>query len=69
MLSFIHSLQFFVPKDFCMESGLPCHSIEKDIFSRRRLGVGLDTVLKNEAKCGSKETDFLPVSNTLRTSL
>ena len=58
-----------MPKDFWTDKGLPCHSMEKSIFSRRRLGVGLDSVSKNELKCEAKESDFLPVSTSLRTSL
>ena len=51
----MHSLHVLVPKDFWTDKGLPCHSIEKAIFSRRRLGVGLDSVLKKVAKCEAKE--------------
>ena len=65
----MHSLHVLVPKDFWTDKGLPCHSMEKAIFSRRRLGVGLDVVLKNELKCEAKVSDFLPVSANLRTSL
>ena len=52
------SRQFFVPKDFCTERGLPCHSIEKVIFCQSRVGVGLDSVLKKVAKFEAKESDF-----------
>ena len=54
----MHSLHVLVPKDFWTDKGLPCHSMEKVIFSRRRLGVGLDSVLKNEPKCEAKESDY-----------
>ena len=51
MLSFIHRRKFSVPKDFCTERGLHCHSMEKVIFCRSRPEVGLDSALKTVAKC------------------
>ena len=56
--SFMHSVQFFVPNEFCTDIGFPCHSIEKLIRVRRIFGVGLDSLVIVEAKCFANVSEF-----------
>ena len=58
-----------MPKDFCTATGLPCHSIENSIFSRRVSREGFGSELQREAKWLANESDFLPSKTNLLTSL
>ena len=59
ILSFIHSTKFFVPKDFWMDTGLPCQIIEKFILFCRVFDDGLGLLSNVDAKCFAKESEFL----------
>ena len=58
VLSFMHSTQSFVPKDFWTDTGFPGHRIENFIRVRRIFGVGLGSLVIVDAKCFANVSEF-----------